>query len=125
MVDKRGMTRDKDHNLPKVKQAGGLSNLEYDLADKMSVRGGLRYTKTRHSYSGCTGDPNSDPVAGAGAFSDWAMALANFARTNLYGLPALYGSGLNLPLLQPGACTLFQPGTLADGTGNPQAYQSL
>jgi iron complex outermembrane recepter protein len=124
-LNNRGFTRAEDHSIQHVRTVAGFANLEYDVAPKLSVRGGLRYTKTRHSYSGCTGDPNSDPVAGAGAFSDWAMALANFARTNLFGLPALYGSGLNLPALQPGACTLFQPGTLADGTVNPQAYESL
>jgi outer membrane receptor protein involved in Fe transport len=124
-VNNRGFTRAEDHSLQEVRSATGFANLEYDLVPKLSVRGGLRYTKTRHSYTGCTGDPNSDPVAGDGAFATWAMALANFARTNLYGLPALYGSGLNLPPLQPGQCTVFQPGLLANGAVNPQAYESL
>jgi len=124
-LNNRGFTRAEDHSLQHVRAAAAFANLEYDLVPKLSVRGGLRYTKTRHSYSGCTGDPNSDPVAGAGAFSAWAMSLANFARPNLFGLPALYGSGLNLPPLPPGACTIFQPGTLANGAVNPQAYESL
>ena len=124
-VNNRGFSRAEDHSLQEVKSAAGFANVEYDVVPRLSVRGGLRYTRTRHSYSGCTGDPNSDPVAGDGAFATWAMALANFARTNLYGLPALYGSGLNLPPLQPGQCTVFQPGLLANGTVNPQAYESL
>jgi iron complex outermembrane recepter protein len=124
-VNNRGFTRAEDHSLQEVRSAAGFANVEYDVVPALSVRGGLRYTKTRHSYSGCTGDPDSDPVAGDGAFATWAMALANFARTNLYGLPALYGSGLNLPPLQPGQCTVFQPGLLPNGAVNPQAYESL
>jgi iron complex outermembrane recepter protein len=122
-VNNRGFTRAEDHSLQHVKTAAGFANLEYDPTSELSLRGGLRYTKTRHSYFGCTGDPDSDPVAGAGAFADWAMALANIARGGL-GLPALYGSGLNLPPLQPGQCATFQPAHLPDGAINPAAYTS-
>lgn len=124
-VNNRGFTRAEDHSLQDVKAYAGFANLEYDVIDQLSVRGGLRYTETRRSYSGCTGDPDSDPVAGNGAFADWAMALANFARTRIFGLPALYGAGLNLPPLEPGQCTIFQPGLLPNGAVNPQGYESL
>jgi len=39
-------------------------------------------------------------------------------------LPALYGSGLNLPPLQHGQCATFQPAHLPDGAINPAAYTS-
>lgn len=122
-VNDRGFTRAYDHSLQRVRTAAGFANLEYDVSPELSLRGGLRYTETHHSYFGCTGDPDSDPVAGAGAFADWAMALANLARGGL-GLPALYGSGLNLTPLRPGQCATFQPAHLPDGTINPGAYES-
>ena len=123
-VNDRGFTRAVDHSLQHINTAAAFADLEYDVTPKVTLVDGLRYTKTRHSYTGCTGDPDSDPVAGAGAFAAWAMALANFERANL-GLPTLYGSGLDLPPLGPGACTIFQPATLPDGALNPQAYESL
>jgi outer membrane receptor protein involved in Fe transport len=123
-VNNRGFTRAEDRSLQHATTAAAFGDLEYDVAPKLTLVEGLRYTKTRHSYTGCTGDPDSDPVAGDGAFADWAMALANLVRPGL-GLPALYGSGLNLPPLGPGACTIFQPAALPNGAVNPQAYESL
>ncbi len=87
------------HNLDfsnqKVKTFGVFGNVEYPIAESLTVQGGMRYTKSKRDYNGCGAD------AGDGLAAAVFDELSAYFRS-LSGLPRLPDN------IQRGACFSMQ-----------------
>ena len=89
----------------KSRSGSVFGNLDYKLTDTIRVQGGVRYTKSRTEFTGCSYD------SGDGVASADFIGFYNFLRGRA-GLPAL-------PPAPPGACLTSGPNIsplLADNT---------
>ena len=76
-------------NQQKAKNKAIFANLDYEIVPSLTLQGGIRYTESKRSYSGCTRDSGSGEAAAA------LNALFE-AQT---GIPGILGA-------VPGGCTL-------------------
>lgn len=72
-----------------IRDIAVFGNVDYTLADRLTLHAGARYTQDRRSYTGCTTD-----------YGDGVQAAA----FNIV-LGAVNGPGAPAPNIQPGACT--------------------
>lgn len=72
-----------------IKDYAFFGNIDYQITDMIKVYGGIRYTKDKRSYTGCTQD-----------YGDGVQANA----FNIV-IPLLNPPGAPLPNIQPGGCT--------------------
>ncbi len=61
----------------KVRNAAVFANAEFEVVDRLTVIGGIRYTKTKRSFNGCSVDP------GDNNFSPFWNRIFAFANLNL------------------------------------------
>ncbi|KEZ12107.1 TonB-dependent receptor [Sphingobium yanoikuyae] len=76
-----------------------FANLDYDLGDKITLHGGVRYTKTNIDFAGCTADRGF-------ALGQGIQNLVNFIRG---------GAGLAPISIAEGACVTIDGSTLTVG----------
>src|SRR3546814_2115778 len=87
-----------------------FGNVDFDVTDTITVKGGLRYTNSKRHFGGWTFDNNFDPIHGDDTFRMLFDIIPTFARS-------LVGLGAATPL-QPGDCTsAIDP--LTDANGKP------
>lgn len=70
-----------------IKSGAAFANVEADVGSRVTLKGGLRYTKVNRKFSGCTYDPGDGAIA----------ATFTFLSSLLRGTPT--------PPIQPGECT--------------------
>ena len=61
----------------KIRNVAAFANIEYELMDALTVTGGIRYTKTRRRFDGCSVDP------GDNNFSPFWNRIFSFASLDL------------------------------------------
>ncbi|MGD9810511.1 MAG: TonB-dependent receptor [Sphingobium sp.] len=83
----------------RITSYAAFGNLEYELTDQLTLQGGIRYTKTKDRFTGCTND------LGAGLAAAAVTSLLNNALRPAFGLEPT-------DPIQPGACLTFSPATL-------------
>lgn len=81
------------------KNLAGFANVDYDIGDKVTLHGGIRYTDTKVRYAGCTQDRGF-------ALGQGFQNLLNFIRG---------GAGLGPITIPDGACVTLNSATLTAG----------
>src|SRR3546814_4653176 len=103
-------SRASDFSRQTIENYAFFGNVDFDVTDTITVKGGLRYTNSKRHFVGCTFDNNFDPIHGDDAQRRLFDIIHTFARS-------LVGLGASTPL-QPGDCTsAIDP--LTDANGNP------
>src|SRR3546814_17837768 len=87
-----------------------FGDVDFDVTDTITVKGGLRYTNSKRQFVGCTFDNNFDPIHGDDAQRRLFDLIHTFASS-------LVGLGASTPA-QPGDChSAIDP--LTDANGHP------
>ncbi|WP_176590819.1 TonB-dependent receptor [Sphingobium sp. EM0848] len=89
-----------------------FANAEYDISDRITLKGGARYTNARRTAATCTGDP------GDGSFAAAFDGLANAIQLGYYPVAGFSPTGVPVPPIGMGCAPLDN--TTQDGT--PATY---
>lgn len=98
-----------------MKNYAGFGNVEFDVTDQITLKGGFRHTKAKRSYEAFNGDVVGYPI-GAGdnfALSNApGLSLTDFFNA-VYG--AIYGAG-TVPTIGPNGSIILDTRSGPDGT---------
>lgn len=89
-----------------------FANAEYDVSDRITLKGGARYTNARRTAATCTGDP------GDGSFAGVFDSLANAIQFGFVPVAGFTPTGVPVPPIGSGCAPLDN--TTQDGT--PATY---
>lgn len=98
-----------------MKNYAGFANVEFDVTDQLTLKGGFRHTKAKRSYQAFNGDVAGYPIGDGDNFAlttTPGLTLTDFFN-GVYG--AIYGAG-TVPTIAPNGSIILDTRSGPDGT---------